>query len=135
MCCLELARALPVDVEQHVLAGRERGHHRRLRRGVEVAVHLGPFEQLAGRLHALERGRVDERVVAAVDLAAPRLARGHAIPTCADPDRPPAAAATAWSCRRPRARTARAAARAALLRRQPVARLTQCSAPARASGR
>jgi hypothetical protein len=45
---LELLRALPVDVEQHVLAGGQRVHHRLFRRAVEMIEDGGIFEELAG---------------------------------------------------------------------------------------
>ena len=66
---IELLRALPVDVEQHVAAGGERGLDRLARRAVAIAVHLGLFEQLVGVAHRLEAAPRDEMVVHAVDLA------------------------------------------------------------------
>ena len=47
---LELPRALPVDVEQHVVARLQGIEHRRPRRGIKVAEHFRPFEQLATAL-------------------------------------------------------------------------------------
>ena len=51
---IELPRPLPVDVEQHVVAGRERRLDRLARRAVAIAVHLGPFEQAAGIAQRVE---------------------------------------------------------------------------------
>ena len=45
---LQLQGALPVDVEQHVAAFRHRRFGRLARRGVEIAMHLGPFQQRVG---------------------------------------------------------------------------------------
>ena len=45
----DLLAALPVDVEEHVLAAGDRRLHRRARRAVEVAEDLGVLEHLAGR--------------------------------------------------------------------------------------
>ncbi len=70
---LELPCALPVDVEQHV-ACRPSGPRAPAPCGVrvELAEHLRPFEQLAPALQPLELCLVDEGVVGAVHLAAPR---------------------------------------------------------------
>ena len=53
----DLARALPVDVEEHVAARGERRLDRLARRAVEVAVHLRPFEELAAVAHRREARR------------------------------------------------------------------------------
>src|SRR3954453_13047545 len=44
---LQLLRALPVDVEQHVAAALDRLHHLALERAVAVAEDVRPFEELA----------------------------------------------------------------------------------------
>jgi hypothetical protein len=43
---IELLGALPVDVEQDVLAGTQRCFDRLARRAVVVSMHLGEFEQV-----------------------------------------------------------------------------------------
>ena len=67
----DLAGSLPVDVEEHVATRRERRLDRLARRGVEVAVHLGPFEQLAAVAHRGEAAGIDEMIMDALDLARP----------------------------------------------------------------
>ena len=57
----DLAGALPVDVEDHVGAGGERLLDRPARRAVVVAVHLGPFEEVAAIAHGEEIVLGDER--------------------------------------------------------------------------
>jgi hypothetical protein len=47
-----------------------------LRRAVEIAMDLGPFEEFVARDHGLEFDVIDEMVFAAVLLARPRPARG-----------------------------------------------------------
>src|SRR3546814_13092841 len=44
---IELLRALPVDIEQHILARLEQFVDARARRAVTVAEDLRPFEELA----------------------------------------------------------------------------------------
>jgi hypothetical protein len=70
-CC-----ALPVDFEQYIAAGRQLVGNPLLRRAVEIAMHLGPFEEFVARDHGLEFDVIDEMVFAAVLLARPRPARG-----------------------------------------------------------
>ncbi len=72
-CCVPS----PIDVEQHVAAFVDRSLDGRLGRAIEVVEHARPLEQLALVAHGDEVGFVDEVVVAAVDLAGPRLARRH----------------------------------------------------------
>ena len=132
---LELPRALPVDVEQHVVARLQGLQHRRSGRGVELPEHFRPFEQLAARssgarTHACRR-RCSRR-------RRPRRAGvcgSSRKPTCECLRRHPAGVVRAWSCRLPRARRERAAAPAARCAQTPLASPTQCSAPARAFGR
>ena len=71
-----LLRALPVDLEHQVVAAVERCSIQRLRGAVAVAVHLGALEELARSSIATNVARVDEVVLAAVDLARARRARG-----------------------------------------------------------
>ncbi|HVG44296.1 MAG TPA: guanylate kinase, partial [Longimicrobium sp.] len=73
----DLAGALHVDVQQQVLAPGLRAADVRQRGAVEVAVHLGPLDQLAGVAHAQELVARHEVVVLAVHLAGPRVARGR----------------------------------------------------------
>ncbi len=63
---------MPIDVEQHVAAGIERLDDGLARCCVLVIEHARPFEQVAAVAAASELGVVDERVVAAVDLAGTR---------------------------------------------------------------
>src|SRR5688572_17746567 len=71
-----LPRSLPVDLEDQVLAARERLGDDLFRGAVAIAVHLGALEELAALLHAEEGGLIDEVVVDAVLLAGTRRARG-----------------------------------------------------------
>jgi hypothetical protein len=71
-----LPRSLPVDLEDQVLAARERLGDDLLRGAVAIAVHLGALEEFAALLHAEEGGLVDEVVVDAVLFAGTRSARG-----------------------------------------------------------
>ena len=50
----QLLGALPVDVEQHVMALLQRLHHGALGRAVEIAEHLGIFQQVATVAQAAE---------------------------------------------------------------------------------
>jgi hypothetical protein len=75
---LQLLRALPVDVEQHVAAFAHRHLGSLARRAVEIAMHLGPLQQRLGIAHALEFAMRLELVVDAIDLAAATRPRGHA---------------------------------------------------------
>ena len=78
-CRAQLAMALPVDVEHHVLAGTQRLLHRRARRAVAMpAEHAGPFQQFARRDHAVELRLVAEVIVHAVGFAGTRRARRDA---------------------------------------------------------
>ena len=71
--------ALPVDVEHHILADTKRLLHRRARRAVAMpAEHAGPFQQFAGRDHAVESRLIAEAIMHAVDFAGTRQARGDA---------------------------------------------------------
>src|SRR5689334_6514678 len=70
---LDLQRALPVDLEDDVEATDDARLDRRLRRAVEVAVDLGPLDELAARDHRAERRLVGEVVFAAVLVLAARL--------------------------------------------------------------
>src|SRR5690606_25501587 len=72
-----LARALPVDLQQHVAAGRQQRLHRLPRGALPVAVHQRVLEEVAGGDHRLELGGGDEVVVLGVALARARLARGE----------------------------------------------------------
>ena len=72
-CRPQLAMALPVDVEHHVLAVAQRLLDRCARRAVAVpAQHARPFQQFARRNHAVEFCLVAEVIVHAVGFA------GHA---------------------------------------------------------
>ena len=62
----DLRGALPVDLQQHVEAGRALVFHGPPRRAVQVAVHERRLEKFALRAHALERVLSDEVVVAPV---------------------------------------------------------------------
>ena len=73
----DLPGALPVDVEHHVLAARQGLLDRLARRAVEIAVHLGPFEQIAALAHLVELVGRDEPVVHAVDLRGALRPRRH----------------------------------------------------------
>ena len=66
---VELLGALPVDVEQEILAFLEARLDLRFRRSVKVAEDLGPFEEFAGFDHRFEPGVVDEAVIEPVGLA------------------------------------------------------------------
>src|SRR5690606_18935595 len=70
-----LARALPVDLQQHVVATGQLGFHGLTGRALPVAVHARVFEQVAGVDHALEARLVDEVVVLAIDFTRARRAR------------------------------------------------------------
>src|SRR5690606_6067815 len=72
-----LARALPVDLQEHVVAGGEQRPDRLARRALPVAVHAGVFEEIARLDHALELAGADEVVVLGVALARPWRARGE----------------------------------------------------------
>src|SRR6185503_10777648 len=72
----DLARTLPVDLEQHVLAGRELVLDPPLARAVVVTVHVRVLEEIPRGDHALEHFARDEVVFATVRLALARLARG-----------------------------------------------------------
>jgi hypothetical protein len=74
---IELQGALIVDVEQDVVAGRQLLFDLGARGAVEIVVDLGPFEQFALGLHAVEGGDVDEIIVGALDLVGAAGARGH----------------------------------------------------------
>jgi len=69
---------LDVDVHQHVDPLLQAGEDLVVRGAVVVVVDLRPLEELVAGDHRLEGGVVDEVVVAAVDLAAARRARGMA---------------------------------------------------------
>ena len=72
----DLLRALHVDHQHDVAAGREQPLGLRPARAVEVAEDVGPFQELARRDHRLEAVAGHEMVVDAVLLAGPRLPRG-----------------------------------------------------------
>src|SRR5438067_6943668 len=71
-----LLRALPVDLEDDVVAAGDGVEDHLLRRAVVVAVHLGALEELAALAHRPEAALIDEVIVDAILLARPRLARG-----------------------------------------------------------
>src|SRR5690606_39248488 len=71
-----LARALPVDLQQHVAALGQARLDRLLRRALPVAVHQRMLEEVAGLDHARELLARDEVVVLGVALARPRITRG-----------------------------------------------------------
>src|SRR3546814_5136054 len=71
-----LARALPVDLQQHVAALGQPRFHRLDRRALPVAVHQRMLEEVAGIDHAREFLARNEVVVLGVALARSRLARG-----------------------------------------------------------
>ena len=80
-CVAQLPVALPVDVEHHVEACRQRGLHRCARRAVGVAAeHLRPFQQSVRCHQAGERCLGAKMIVHAVGFAGPRRA-------CRDADR------------------------------------------------
>src|SRR5215813_385202 len=68
--------ALPVDLEQDVAAARPNVGDLLLRGGVEIAVHFGALEELAGLAHAPEGRAIDEVVLPAVRFARARRPRG-----------------------------------------------------------
>ena len=72
-----LARALPVDLQQHVLAGGQLRLHRLPRGALPVAVHQRVLEEIAGGDHRLEFVGADEVVVLGMALARARRARGE----------------------------------------------------------
>ena len=72
----QLLRALPVDVEQDVLASGQGALDSGLGRAVGVAVDARMLEQLAAGRHPVEAGLVDEQVVDAVGLAGALRAGG-----------------------------------------------------------
>ena len=73
---VKLLRALPVDVEQHVAAGLERGLDRGLRRAVMMIEDGRPFGEFALVRQRLELGVANEMIVTAFDLAGAHRARG-----------------------------------------------------------
>src|SRR5690606_6605040 len=73
----DLGGALPVALQQPVLAGGELRFHRLPGGALPVAVHPRVLEEVAGRHHPLEFGRADEVVVLVVALARARRARGE----------------------------------------------------------
>jgi 16S rRNA (adenine1518-N6/adenine1519-N6)-dimethyltransferase len=78
ICLLtKLLRALPVDVEQNVAALDQSRLDWQPGRAIAISEHLRPFQQFAVLDHCVETRRVEEMVVAAVDLARPLLARRH----------------------------------------------------------
>jgi Flp pilus assembly protein TadD len=74
----QLAEPLPVDVEQHVLRGRQRRLDRRPRRAVAAAEHRGPFQQRPCLGHAGKLFGGAKEVVHPLHLARPRCPCGHA---------------------------------------------------------
>src|SRR6185369_8940501 len=70
---LDLQRALPVDLEQHVVAAGDPVLDAGARRAVEMAVDLGPLDELAAIDHRAKRLLVDEVVLTAVLVLAARL--------------------------------------------------------------
>ena len=58
------------------MAGRQLVGNPLLRRAVEIAMDLGPFEEFVAGDHGLEFDIIDKMVFAAVLLARPRPARG-----------------------------------------------------------
>jgi len=66
---LELLRALPVDVEQHVVTAMQGCVDRRPRRAVVVIEDAGMFQKFVSLDHAAEARRVDELVIDPVLLA------------------------------------------------------------------
>jgi hypothetical protein len=66
---LQLLRALPVDVEQHVAPALDDLQHLGLQRAVAMAEDVRPFEELATGHHFVEFVVRDEIIVLAVDLA------------------------------------------------------------------
>src|SRR5690606_12106508 len=71
------AGALPVDLQQHVVAGGQERLDRLPGRALPVAVHAGMLEEIAGSDHAFERFGADEVVMLGVALARSRRARGE----------------------------------------------------------
>src|SRR5262249_33785121 len=71
-----LRRALHVDIEQQVRAGRVRLLEKRPRRAVVVLEDFGPLEQSVGGNHALKLLARDEEVFSAVQLPPPWRPRG-----------------------------------------------------------
>ena len=68
----DLLRALPVDLQQHVVPFGAQRLHLRAAGAVEVAEHFRVLEKLAPVDHLLELCAVDEAVVLAVRFAGPR---------------------------------------------------------------
>src|SRR5688500_11599373 len=71
-----LPRALPVDLEDEIVALLQRAVDALLRSSIPVAVHFGVLEEFAALAHGQKRRLVDEVVFAPVLLAGPRCARG-----------------------------------------------------------
>src|SRR5690606_25476089 len=68
---------LPVDLQQHVLAGRQLRLDRLPRGALPVAMDASVLEEVASLDHALERRFIDEVVVLGMALARSRRARGE----------------------------------------------------------
>jgi hypothetical protein len=75
---LHLPVALPVDVEQHVLAARQRRFHRPARRAIGAAEDARIFQEFVVLNHRVETFLVDEMIMHAVSLTRPRGAGGGA---------------------------------------------------------
>ena len=72
---VQLLGALPVDVEQNILSGRQCRFDRRARRTVEIVEYSRPLEQFALLDHPLELRLVDEEIIASFDLPRSHRAR------------------------------------------------------------
>ena len=74
---IQLLRALPVNVEQHIATARQDRINRRVRRAITVAKDMRPFKKLTRRDHRAEAFEIDEMIILAINLAGPHRARGR----------------------------------------------------------
>ena len=73
----KLLRALPVNIEQHILAGRQHRIDLGLRRAVALAKNMRPFEEFVIGHHIAKPIKADEMIILAVFLAGPNRPRGR----------------------------------------------------------
>ena len=73
---IKLLRALPVDVEQHVPAGCQRGFNGGARRAIAMAENMRPFEEFMVRHHLPEPVERDEMIILAIHFTRPGRACG-----------------------------------------------------------
>ena len=72
-----LCRALPVDLQQDVVALGHARAHPQLRGAVVIAVYQRAFDKLAVGTHAFKLCNADKVVLTAIDFARTRRARGE----------------------------------------------------------